>query len=48
MADKKSLCNYCNSKSYCPNREPGVIGCENFNKFAKPEGSEPRPSYSRR
>lgn len=31
-----SICDKCNSKSYCANRAPGMSGCENFNKFPKP------------
>ena len=43
---KHSICNGCNSKSYCRNAASGVMGCENFNKFPKPSQDEAR-SYNR-
>lgn len=40
----KSICDHCNSKSYCGNRAPGVTGCVNFNKFPKPAHEEQAPT----
>lgn len=37
---KESLCNTCNSKTYCANRMGGVKACINYNKFPKPTADE--------
>ena len=37
---KESICNKCNSKTYCANRANGITGCINFNKFPKPAPDE--------
>lgn len=37
-----SICDTCNSKSYCGNAAPGMIACKDFNKFPKPAYDEPR------
>lgn len=35
-----SICNKCNSFSYCANKSKGVTSCINFNKFPKENGSD--------
>lgn len=37
-----SICNRCNSKSYCANRDKGMMACNCYNKFPAP-GSEDKP-----
>ena len=39
---KETICNNCNSKSYCANRANGIKACINFNKFPKPAADEPK------
>lgn len=34
-APRASICDHCNSKGYCRNKAPGMIACENFNRFPK-------------
>lgn len=38
-----SICNKCNSKSYCANRDRGMMACINFNVFPAPERGEKAP-----
>lgn len=41
MSDNKkrpSLCDNCNSKTYCMNKTSGVKACINFNRFPKDSG----------
>ncbi|MBR4792542.1 MAG: hypothetical protein IK038_02645 [Bacteroidaceae bacterium] len=44
MAKQKSesICNNCNSKTYCMNRSSGMVACNNYNKFPKPSNDEGR------
>lgn len=37
---RESICNKCNSKTYCANRVNGVTDCINYNKFPKPTADE--------
>lgn len=37
---KETICNNCNSKSYCANKALGVTDCVNYNKFPKPSADE--------
>ena len=37
---KETICNNCNSKSYCANKVLGVTDGINYNKFPKPSADE--------
>ena len=37
---RESICNKCNSKTYCANRANGVTDCINYNKFQKSTADE--------
>lgn len=39
-APRASICDQCSSGKYCRNRAPGMMGCENFNKFPSSQGDE--------